>query len=270
MQGLNLQHITERVISICQLAEEQVITPIVNANGFGIESKDNTGRNFVTKADLETELLLKEELSNLLPTAGFIAEETAASTQPKGLNWIIDPIDGTTNFMHQAPPYCISVALANDEEILCGVIYELFHQEVFYAWKNGGAYLDRKKLSVSTIENLSESLLVTGFPYDQGSVFDDWISLFGSLTKKTQGVRRYGAAAVDLCYVAAGRLEGFYEYSLNAWDVAAGVLLVQEAGGKVTDFHGGADYLFGRELVSTNTKVHTGLLKIIQQHFSKA
>ena len=154
---LNLSEITSNVASICRLAFQEVIAPKLAGN-VRIQSKDNSGRNFVTEVDLATELFLKERLTKVVPEAGFIAEETASNSNAIGLNWIIDPIDGTTNFMHHAPPYCISVALAKDHEILVGVVFELFYQEMFTAWKGGGSYNNDKKIRISVAENLSESL----------------------------------------------------------------------------------------------------------------
>jgi myo-inositol-1(or 4)-monophosphatase len=255
---LDLSEITSNVASICRLAFEEVIAPKLVGN-VRIQSKDNSSRNFVTEVDLTTELFLKEKLAEIVPEANFIAEETASKAQAAGYNWIIDPIDGTTNFMHHAPPYCISVALAKDHEILVGVVFELFYQEMFTAFKGGGSNCNDKKIRVSVAEKLSESLLVTGFPYEQNELFDPWIELFAKLTRKTHGVRRYGAAAVDLCYVAAGRIDGYYEFNLNPWDVAAGSLIAQEAGANVTDFYNGDHFLFGKSLIATNGQIHQEL-----------
>ncbi|MDP4662993.1 MAG: inositol monophosphatase [Salibacteraceae bacterium] len=255
---LNLSEITKEVESLCRLAFEEIIEPKLSGN-VRVDSKDKSGRNFVTEVDLATELFLKERLTKVVPEAGFIAEETASNFNAIGLNWIIDPIDGTTNFMHHAPPYCISVALAKDSEVLLGVVFEMFNQEMFTAWKGGGSNCNDKKIRVSVAEKLSESLLVTGFPYEQNELFDPWIELFAKLTRKTHGVRRYGAAAVDLCYVAAGRIDGYYEFNLNPWDVAAGSLIAQEAGANVTDFYNGDHFLFGKSLIATNGQIHQEL-----------
>lgn len=259
MEPKTLKSITEKVILACKSAHEQIILPIQVANNLKVEHKDLSGRNFVTEADLKTETFLKEQLTEVLPQAGFIAEESQATEFNSGLNWIIDPIDGTTNFMHNAPPYCISVALAQDEDVLIGVVLELSKNECFYAWKNGGAFADAIPLNLSNNVNLENSLLTTGFPYEQAKCFDDWIALFGQLTRKTQGVRRYGAAAVDLCYVASGRIDGYYEFNLNPWDVAAGSLIAIESGAKLTDFYDGQNYLFGKTLICTNGLIHQEL-----------
>lgn len=256
--NLNLSEITKAVESICRQAFAKVIEPKLKGN-VRIDSKDNSGRNFVTEVDLATELFLKEKLSSVVPAANFIAEETANNAKAEGLNWIIDPIDGTTNFMHHAPPYCISVALVQDDNVLLGVVFEMYHQEMYSATKNGGAFCNGNKISVSTSKTLGDSLLVTGFPYEQNHLFDPWIQLFGHLTRLTHGVRRYGAAAVDLCYVASGKIDGYYEFNLNPWDVAAGSLIAKESGALVTDFNLGNNYLFGKTLICTNGLLHKEL-----------
>ena len=182
---MSLELITEKMISACKAANIQVIQPLLQANSLAFQDKDNYGRNFVTQADLETELFLKAELSNIGSEANFIAEETAELAKPEGLNWIVDPIDGTTNFMHGLSPACTSIALANNEELLCGVVFELFREECFHAWQHGGAYLNGKKICVSRNSSLTSSLLVTGFPYIQNELFDNWIELYGTEKRKT-------------------------------------------------------------------------------------
>lgn len=264
--NVNLRQLTQDVIAICRRAESEVITPIRLEKKLHIEDKDNTGRNFVTQADLATEQFLKDALSKVLPAGGFIAEESFDGTIEHGFNWIIDPIDGTTNFMHDLPPFCISVALARGNEILLGVIYELFTREIFHAWQGGGAWLNGKPIRVSTASTLADSLLVTGFPYEHGKVFDEWLHIFGKFLNKTQGVRRLGSAAIDMAYVAAGRFDAFYEYNLNPWDVAAGVIIAKEAGGMITDFKGGDDYIFGKEIICSNGHIHIPILSELE-HF---
>lgn len=263
----DLRQLTQQVIALCQEAERDIITPIRLGKKLHIEGKDTSGRNFVTQADLATERFLKEALGNVLPVSGFIAEESFDGNIGHELNWIIDPIDGTTNFMHDLPPFCISVALAQGNEILLGVIYELFTREVFHAWRGGGAWLNGKRMRVSPAAALADSLLVTGFPYEHGAVFDEWLRIFGIFLNKTQGVRRLGSAAIDMAYVAAGRFDAFYEYNLNPWDVAAGVIITKEAGGMVTDFRGGDNYLFGKEIICSNGHIHASILSELA-HFA--
>lgn len=208
--------------------------------------------DFVTKVDKTSEKLIVEALEPLVKGAGFIAEENTKPEKGETYNWIIDPLDGTTNFIHGVPCYCISIALMKNNEIVIGVIYELNLQECFYAWKSGGAYLNGVKINVSNANQLKDSLLATGFPYYDYKWLNEYLELFKHFMKHTHGVRRLGSAAADLAYVAAGRFEGFYEYSLKSWDVAAGTLIVTEAGGKVSDFIGGDNYIFGQQIVCSN------------------
>jgi myo-inositol-1(or 4)-monophosphatase len=204
----------------------------------------------------------------MLPEAGFITEEgtTGEPGDPTALNWIIDPLDGTTNFIHRLPIYCVSVGLAQGKTPILGVIHEPNLDEMFYAWKEGGAWCNGTRLQVSSVQKLNQSLLATGFPYYRFEKHRLYMEILEVLMQKTHGIRRLGAAAVDLAYVAAGRFEGFYEYNLHSWDMAAGALLVQEAGGTVTDFKGGEDYLFGGDIIAC-AGPHAELLEVIKGYF---
>jgi myo-inositol-1(or 4)-monophosphatase len=219
----------------------------------GVETK---GKNdFVTLVDKASEEHIVQGLLKILPGSGFITEEGTASQDNEPYIWIIDPIDGTTNFIHGAPPYSISIALQHLGELVVGVIYEITADECFYAFKGGAAYLNGKKISVSSTDKLSGSLLATGFPYTEFGRMQAFMKTLDFFFHNSHGVRRLGSAAVDLAYVACGRYEGFYEYNLNAWDVAAGILIVTMAGGKVSDFKGGNNFLFGKELIASNTEI---------------
>jgi myo-inositol-1(or 4)-monophosphatase len=221
----------------------------------------------VSYVDINAEKQLVEKLSLLLPEAGFITEENTSEKGSKAYNWIIDPLDGTTNFIHDLPVYSVSVALAKGEEILVGVVYELGRKELFTAWKDGGAWLNGQPIRVSGENTLSKSLIATGFPYYDFQQMEAYINVLKQLLKSTHGLRRMGSAAVDMAYVACGRFEGFFEYGLHAWDIAAGILLVKEAGGQVVDFKGGDDYLFGETIISGNAEIHKDLLKLIKSEF---
>jgi myo-inositol-1(or 4)-monophosphatase len=231
-----------------------------------VEYKDVN--NLVSYVDKEAEKLLVAGLSALLPEASFITEEgtTGQAPNPEALNWIIDPLDGTANFVHGLPIYCVSVGLVRGTEPLLGVIHEPSRNELFCAWQGGGAWCNGERLHVSKARTLGESLLATGFPYYMFDKHDRYMKILETLMQKTHGLRRLGAAAVDLAYVAAGRFEAFYEYNLNSWDMAAGVLLVKEAGGIVTDFSGGDNYLFGGDVVA-GCPVHGELLNVIKEIF---
>lgn len=222
----------------------------------------------VSYVDIEAENILVKGLGALVPEAGFITEENTSQTGRKSLNWIIDPLDGTTNFIHNLPVYSVSVALAEGEDILYGSVYETGRNEHFYAYKNGGAWCNGQSIRVSAESSLSRSLLATGFPYYSFEQMEAYISTLKDFMQQTHGLRRLGSAAVDLAYVACGRFEGFFEYGLNAWDVAAGCLLIQEAGGRVSDFKNETDYLFGKTIVADNGLLHGEILNTISRHFS--
>jgi len=222
--------------------------------------------NFVTTVDTAVEALLVEKLSILLPGSGFIAEEGTATEHGETYQWIIDPIDGTTNFIHNLPCYAISIALKQDEAIVLGVVYEVNQDECFYSWKGGKAHLNDTEIQASDTPKLNESLLAMGFPYDNAGLLDTYMALFKELIQSSRGLRRIGSAAVDLAYVASGRFDAFYEYGLNSWDVAAGAFIVQQAGGLVSDFNGSDNFLFGGQIVAANSEVHEELRQIIDRH----
>lgn len=236
---------------------------------FSSEQIEVKGKNdFVSYVDKTSEKLLVEKLSILLPEAGFIAEEGTSTKKGEIYNWIIDPLDGTTNFIHRIPCFAISIALMRGEELIMGVIYEINFDECFYAWEGSKAFLNGKEISVSKTAKLSDSLLATGFPYYDYNRLNEYIELFKYFLKNTHGLRRLGSAATDLAYVACGRFEGFYEYSLQPWDVAAGAFIVQQAGGQVTDFNGGGNYIFGKEIVAGNSAFFDEFLDVVKKHFN--
>lgn len=221
----------------------------------------------VSYVDIEAEKKLVTALSELVPEAGFITEENTSDVGRKTYNWIIDPLDGTTNFIHNLPVYSVSVALAKEEEIVVAAVYEIGRHELFSAWKGGGAYCNGNSIHVSNETELQNSLMATGFPYYDFEQMEAYLATLKTLMQTSHGLRRMGSAAVDLAYVACGRFEGFFEYGLHAWDVAAGCLLVEEAGGHLCDFKGGNNYLFGDSIVADNTGIHSNLMNIIQSHF---
>lgn len=236
---------------------------------FDAAAIEKKGHNdLVSYVDKESEQQLVARLQGLLPEAGFITEENTANHRGERYNWIIDPLDGTTNFMHGLPCYCISIALYDRDEPVLGVIHELNLDECFYAWKGGGAFLNGKTIRVSGIEKVSDSLFATGFPYHNYDRMKPYMEVFDFLMRNSHGIRRLGSAAADLAYVAAGRFEAFYEYGLNPWDVAAGVVLVREAGGRVTDFSGGLDATFTKEIIAGNPKMFEEFLNVVKEKFS--
>lgn len=233
---------------------------------FDVEKVEHKGFNdLVSYVDKEAERLIVEKLTQIFPEAGYITEEGTNSTQAEVFNWVIDPLDGTTNFIHGLPVYSVSIALMEKEEVILGVVYEVNRHECFYAMKDGGAFCNDTRIRVSPAPDLSASLIATGFPYYNFELIDRYLSSMKSLMQKSHGLRRLGSAAVDLCYVASGRTEGFFEYNLNSYDVAAGTLIVQEAGGKVTDFAGGSDFVFGRKIVASNGNIHGEFLAVLAE-----
>ncbi len=236
---------------------------------FSMDRVEHKGFNdLVSYVDKEAEKQLVAQLQTIFPEAGFITEEGTNTTRGEVYNWVIDPLDGTTNFIHGLPVFAVSIGFMEQDEVVLGVVYEVNRKESFYAYKGGGAFCNGVALKVSGAPTLSASLISTGFPYYQFDLIDRYLNIMKSLMQKTHGLRRLGSAAVDLCYVAAGRSEGYFEYNLNSYDVAAGVILVQEAGGKVTDFEGGKDYIFGRHVVATNHSIHEELMGVIAAHWN--
>ncbi|MDR1673117.1 MAG: inositol monophosphatase [Bacteroidales bacterium] len=225
--------------------------------------------NFVSYVDKGAEQMIVEQLRGILPEAGFITEEGTASDRKARFNWVIDPLDGTTNFIHGLPPYAVSIGLLEDNVPVVGVVYEISLNECFYAWKGGGAYLNGVPISVSARCSVNDSLIATGFPYYDYHLMRPYIDCLEYFLQHSHGVRRLGSAATDLSYVACGRFEAFYEYSLSSWDVVGGVCILQEAGGKVSDFSGGGNYIFGKEIVASNHLVFNEFLKIVQTYLKK-
>lgn len=236
--------------------------------GFSMKDVEVKGfNNFVSYVDKEAERRFVKALESWLPEAGFIAEEGTSDKKGERYHWIIDPLDGTTNFVHGIPMYCTSVALMDKDELILGVIYEPSADECFHAIAGQGAFQNGEPIHVSERDTLLKSLLATGFPYDDFERENEYFDILKTFTKKSRGLRRLGSAAIDLAYVACGRFEGFYEYGLNPWDVAAGALIVKEAGGSVTDFKGQKDFIFGEEIIADNAKITEEFRAIIQTGF---
>lgn len=226
--------------------------------------------NLVSYVDKTAEIMLVSELAKLIPDSVFLTEEKTVEQAHGQWQWIIDPLDGTTNFLHGLPCYAVSVALRQNGETVIGIVFEVTRQECFYAWKGGGAWLNGRQISVSQTHSLADSLIATGFPYRNLNRLQPYLNVFTNFMKNSRGLRRFGAAAVDLAWVACGRFDAFFEYGLSPWDLAAGALLVNEAGGRVSDFKGGNDYLFGEELIATNAHLHLPVLSVIKNEFYSA
>lgn len=262
--SFDLSQLLQPTIAVAAKAAQFIRTERENFDGSKVEIK---GLNdLVSYVDKGSEKIIVEELGKVFSGAGFIVEENSASGI-KDYNWIVDPLDGTTNFIHGIPCYAVSIALEYKGEIILGVVHEVSRNECFYACKNMGAHLNGKAIHVSKNKTLSDSLIATGFPIYNFTRQENYLNVLRELMKQTHGIRRIGAAAADLCYLACGRVDAFYEYNLNAWDVAAGALIVKEAGGTVTDFSGNNNWLFGKELIATNNLVQTEFTNLIQAHF---
>lgn len=261
----NLQEIVASTIDAVKLAASFIQAEIGNIQQNDIETKSLN--SLVTYVDKSSEKILVNKLQKIIPTATFLTEENTIATSKGEWQWIIDPLDGTTNFIHQVPVFAISVALQHNDEIVLGVVYELNKNECFYATKNNGAYLNGNRIYVSKTATLADSLIATGFPYYDFDWLENYMIVFKQLMTSTRGIRRLGSAATDLCYTACGRFDAYFEYSLAPWDVAAGALILKEAGGKVFDFNAGNNWLHGKQIIAGNAAVTTQLQTIIQKDF---
>jgi myo-inositol-1(or 4)-monophosphatase len=255
----------EQVVAICREAGVFIRSARGQVLETDIIEKDHN--SLVSYVDTGSEKILVEKLKALLPDSTFLTEENTVEQAAGNLRWIIDPLDGTTNFLHQIPVFAVSVALELSGEIVLGVVLEVNRDEAFYAVKGQGAYLDGSVIQVKNAP-LSQALIATGFPYYDYTKTEQYLRALGAFMQQSRGVRRLGAAAVDLAYVACGRFDGFFEYSLAPWDVAAGALIVQEAGGFVEDFHAGQDWLFGRSIVAGSIAIRTDMRGVIATHFN--
>ena len=246
----------------------KIIREYASSESFGIELK---GKNdLVTDADVASEKKILEVIKSVYPEDQFLAEESSHySALPEGRVWIIDPIDGTTNFAHGFPPYNVSIAFWENGSPKVGIVLEVSRDELFWAVEGGGAFLGAKPISVSQITDPSAALLSTGFPYNRFGMVDNYMNLLKNLFQKTHGIRRPGAASYDLCCVASGRADGFFEYNLSPWDVAAASLIIKEAGGEVTDWAGGDNWLFGKRIIAGNASIRAFLEEEIKNCFSE-
>ncbi|MBK9256025.1 MAG: inositol monophosphatase [Saprospiraceae bacterium] len=223
------------------------------------------GKNsLVSYVDRQSEEILIKGLSSLQSEAGFITEEEMTSQSLKDLTWIIDPLDGTTNFLHDVPCFSISVALYDGSEIILGVVHEVTRQEVFHATKDSGAFMNDTPLSVTNRTSFHDVLIGTGFPYTTDQTVQAHFETLKEILWQTRGIRRLGSAAVDLCYVACGRFGAFYENSLNSYDIAAGALIVKEAGGFISDFKGEEKWLFEGEILATAPQFKDQMLSALR------
>ncbi len=220
--------------------------------------------NLVTEIDIKSEALIKQRIGKMFPDHQILAEESDVPKQKSAFRWIVDPLDGTTNYAHGFPMFCVSIALEIDGRVDVGVVYDPMRDELFTATRGGGAHLNGKPIKVSAETELGESLIATGFPYDLRTSDVNNLDHWNAMIFKTRAVRRAGSAALDLCYTAMGRFDGFWELKLHPWDVAAGALIVEEAGGKVSDLAEGPLDIYSQEILASNAHIHTQMSKILR------
>jgi myo-inositol-1(or 4)-monophosphatase len=233
----------------------------------GTFTVDNKGsiNNLVTEVDKHSEKKIIEIIKTHFPGHSIISEEVGELMQDSDYQWIIDPIDGTVNFAHGIPICCVSIGLKHKDDLLLGTVYNPMMNELFFAEKGKGAMLNGKPISVSKKTDFKKACLVTGFPYKWPKTYEHPIRVFERFIMEGLPVRRLGSAAIDLCWVACGRFDGFWEYNLSSWDVAAGYLIVQEAGGKITNFEGAPYSVFDKETLATNGLIHEEMLSLIRK-----
>ena len=240
---------------------------ILRENLGKIKRIDYKGRvSLVTDIDRKAEERIIDIIRERYPSHDILTEESRIKEKGSQYKWIIDPLDGTTNYVHEYPRYCVSIALEKDGEVILGVVYDPVPDELFLAEKGKGATLNERRISISKVDKLDKSLLATGFPYDRRERADEYLKIYREFMVNAQGVRRDGAAALNLCYIANGRFDGFWEEQLAPWDVAAGSLIVTEAGGRVTDFKGDRLDIYVKNILASNGKIHREMEEIIKKN----
>ena len=229
--------------------------------------KTKSKNDFVTKIDKRAEELIISKIKKHFPGHGILAEETGKSPGHQTL-WVIDPLDGTSNYIHQIPMFAISIGVIENGQLKAGVVYDPIHRELFTAQKGKGAFLNKRKIRVTAVKRLSDALMTTGIPFRARDRFDEYMASFRAISLGSVGIRRAGSAALDLAYVACGRFDGFWELDLSPWDIAAGALLIQEAGGKISDMWGEGDHLKNGDTLASNGLIHRELQKITSHLFT--
>jgi myo-inositol-1(or 4)-monophosphatase len=253
------------VLKVADVAADFIRSQAGKVTAEKIEIKSRN--SLVSYVDKEAEKILVEGLSAVLPDAGFITEEGTVDQKDSEYTWVIDPLDGTTNFLQQIPVYSISIGLLHESQIILGVVVDIEHRETFYAWRGGGAWRNGHQIHVSDRSDVLDAVVATGFPYASRDVLPQLILIFDYFLKHARGMRRLGSAAIDLAYVACGRFDAYYETSLNPWDVAGGIIIVEEAGGIVTDFAGKGDMLQNGQLIAAPASLHGMIYANISSYF---
>ncbi len=246
-------------VKAAKLAGEVILGNLGKISKKDIDLKQTS--DFVTYVDKESEAVIIRTIKEQFPGHHIFAEESTKDTETEGYRWIIDPLDGTTNFIHSYPVFCVSIALQYKREIIAGVVYDPLRDELFTAERGSGAFLNGNRIRVSAVHDTKDSLITTGFPFKKKNMIDPYLKLFKNVLFRVSDLRRAGSAALDLASVACGRCEAFFEIGLSPWDIAAGSLLIQEAGGVITDFSGGNDFLSTGNVVAGNPGIHKEMLK---------
>ena len=263
---MRLENILEEVKVLAAEAGEFIAEQRLNFDTRKVETQHS--HDYVSYVDKECERRIVARLKELIPEAGFITEENTVEQKTESTEsyWIVDPLDGPTNFIHDLAPYCVSIALRNNQEILLGVVYEVTRKELYSAAKGFGAYLNGIKLQVSGISNLDEALVMIGYPYNADAWREFCLNMTRQLYGRCASIRSNGSAETELCYLAAGKIDVYFESFIQPWDVAAGACILKEAGGKISDYEGGDDkWENGHQVIATNGLLHESMLKEIQK-----
>ncbi|MDX1477960.1 MAG: inositol monophosphatase family protein [Saprospiraceae bacterium] len=263
MDASHLKEVCAEVAHIAGQAAAFIRSQVGQVVADQVESKERN--SLVSYVDKKAEEILVNALTPLVPSPGFITEEDTVTNNHSEFTWIIDPLDGTTNFLQQIPIFSVSVALIHHHEAVLGCVVDIMQDETYTAWRGGGAWCNGKPIHVSQTSELSEAIIATGFPYHKPGALVSLVDVFQGFLARARGIRRLGSAALDLTYVACGKMDGFYETTLNAWDVAAGTILVREAGGIVSDFEGKGEFVSKQAIVASNALLHDTMLAILSE-----
>lgn len=255
---------TRNALHVAVGAAMQAGRVIMDGYGKVLQVEAKQHHDFVTEVDKDAEASIIKYIRRAFPDHEILAEESGRHENVNACRWIIDPLDGTTNFIHGMPMFAVSIALEVGGELTAGAVYEPVRKELFTAEKNKGAFLNGRKISVSSEAEKSRCLLATGFPFRNYELLDEYLKIFKSFMTQVSGIRRPGSAALDLCYLACGRYDGFWELNLKPWDIAAGTLIIQEAGGVITDFSGRKDFLYKGNVIGSNSKIHSWMLDAVR------
>jgi myo-inositol-1(or 4)-monophosphatase len=259
-----VKEITLKVCNIAKKAGEYLRAEHASLSMNMVEQKHN--HDYVSYVDKQSEIQIVKSLKEIGIEAGFVTEEKTASYNKEDYCWIIDPLDGTTNYIHNYLPYAVSIALMKNGKIILGVVYEVTNDECYYAWRNSGAYMNGNSIRVNSNNNFDKALLCVELPYDHKKYKNFGIKMINDLYGVVGGIRMNGSAATALCYVAAGRIDGWMEKYIGQWDIAAGTIIVEEAGGNVTNFYGSKNYICNNDIVATNGTIHNELLETIKSN----